>query len=199
MASTYINLPTSDSTTSGGATEATLLNVLAAVNNTNSELMIIDGHLVPVTLAAGLPNNPAPTNALQIGGIDGAGNLRTLSVDTYGVLDVNIVNTENFVVFYNEITNTAINIESTILSYTVSGSKSVLKGLTASGQNIGEIMVYLNGSVIDKQYLYYTSFNLNFDFKSLEMAMGDLLEITGINRGEDLCNFNAKIEVLEFV
>lgn len=98
---------------------------------------------------------------------------------------------------YNEITNVAIGMETTILSYTVLGSSALLEGISASGQNIGEIRVYKNAAVIDKQYLYYTGFNLSFIFKNIGLANGDVISVSGINNGEDICNFNAKIQIIE--
>lgn len=153
MASTYINLPSATSISSGSATEATQLNVLAAILNTNAELAIIDGHIVAISGNASL--------------------------------------------YYDEATSVAVGIETTILSYTVLGTSSSLKKISVSGQNIGEVNIYKNGSVMDKQYLYYTGFNLKFGYDNILFATGDVIDIKVINNGQDACNFNASLQVLE--
>ena len=106
---------------------------------------------------------------------------------------------------YNEITNIAPSVETTIVSYTVnSAADCYLQIIASSGQNIGEIRVYRNGSVIDKKYLYYTGFNMDFDYRNADPAFpglllstGDVIYVKGVNNSTSNCSFNAKIQVVE--
>lgn len=135
---------------------------------------------------------------------DGAGNPIT---STGGALDVNVSGGAATIVnTYNEINSVPVAVETTIVSYLVNNTISFLQSVSASGSNIGEIRVYVNATVIDKRYLYYTSFNVYFDYKTfLTSAPGNLIAngstiyVKGVNNGQsvDTCSFNATIQVAE--
>lgn len=135
---------------------------------------------------------------------DSAGNPLT---STGGALDVNVSGGSAYGIgyVYNEVTNISPGIETTIATYTVLGpNPSYLQIIGSAGQNIGEIRVYKNASVIDKFYLYYTAFNAEFDYRTnvggvpgIELLTGDVILVTGLNNSTSTCNFNAKIQVLE--
>lgn len=101
------------------------------------------------------------------------------------------------VLLYNEITSVVASLESDILVYTVSAASSLLVSASVSGGNIGLVVIYKNSDVIDKQYLHYTQFNLAFDFSNTPLANGDVITITGLNQGNGLCDFNARLQVIE--
>lgn len=143
------------------------------------------------------------SSASTVGIKDSAGNALT---STDGALNVNVSGTAASltpVFVFNEVLAVAVGIETLVASYTASVS-AYLQYIASSGQNIGEIRVYLNGSVVDKSYLYYTQFNLAFDFRTtipaapgLSMAPGDVVAVKALNMGQDASNFNAKLQILE--
>lgn len=127
---------------------------------------------------------------------------------TGGALNVNVVNSSAAYTpayAYNEITNVAVGIETTITTYTVTSvNGAYLQLIGSSGQNIGEIRIYKNNIIIDKNYLYYTGFNVNFDYRAsvsgtpgVSLDTGDIIYVKGLNNSVGTCNFNAKIQVLE--
>lgn len=108
---------------------------------------------------------------------------------------------------YNEVTAVAAGVETVIATYTAPTATGVyLLGIQASGSNIGEVRVYVNAAAVDKQYLYYTSFNVTFGYETgvsgapgLLLNAGDVVYVKGLNSGQGAtsCNFNAKIQILE--
>lgn len=136
---------------------------------------------------------------------DAAGNPLTstggaLNVNIEGAVAATVVNT------YAEVTAVPVNVETTIVSYLVNNANTYLQSVAASGSNIGDIKVYVNSTAIDKRYLYYTGFNVFFDYKTfLASAPGQLIAngatiyVKGTNTGQSLdnCNFNATIQVAE--
>lgn len=143
------------------------------------------------------------SSASTVGIKDSAGNALT---STDGALNVSVSGTAASLIpvfVFSEVLAVAVGIETLVASYTASVS-AYLQYIASSGQNIGEIRVYLNGSVVDKSYLYYTQFNLAFDFRTtipaapgLSMAPGDVVAVKALNMGQDASNFNAKLQILE--
>lgn len=129
--------------------------------------------------------------------ISQGGNTATVNGD--GSLNVRLSGTESgpTTLVYNEVSSVPLATETTIVSYTVTGTAAQLLAISASGQNIGEIRIYKNADVIDKQYLTWTAFNLDFNFRNIDFATGDVVSVKGINDGQDLCSFNAKIQIIE--
>lgn len=135
---------------------------------------------------------------------DGSGNPIT---STGGALNVNISGGAATIVnTYNEVTSVPPSVETTVVSYLVNTTNVFLQSIAASGSNIGEIRVYVNATVIDKRYLYYTGFNVFFDYKTFLtsapgslIANGDTIYVKAVNNGQsmDTCSFNATIQVAE--
>lgn len=110
---------------------------------------------------------------------------------------VNVIRPGIAAIVYDEATNVPVGVETTIVIYTLLGTSGLLSNIGASGQNIGEIRIYINGSIIDKQYLYYTDYNLNFAFEGISLNTGDVVAVKVLNSGQETCNFNANIQVTE--
>lgn len=135
----------------------------------------------------------------------------TLSIDSTGAAKatgtftiagpVGVAGTE--VLVYNEVTAIASEVETTLATYTAPGTAYLLLA-SGSGQNIGQLVIYKNGSPIDKNYLSYTQFNAMFDYRTdnsnapgLPLAQGDVIAVKYTNSSQSSCNGNAKIQVLE--
>lgn len=129
--------------------------------------------------------------------VNSDGQLHT-QAEISGPVTVNITPLGTTVLVYNE-SVVPIGVETTVTTYTVLGATAALSNIGASGENIGEIRVYKNGVIIDKQYLYYTSFNLTFAFPAIPLISGDIIAVKALNNGQDICNFNAKIQLTEVV
>jgi hypothetical protein len=146
----------------------------------------------PLTIAGAIPIE------------DSAGNPLT---STGGALNVNISGGSNYtsISTYNEITNLAMGIETTIVSYTVpSGSSYYLQFIEASGQNLAEYHIYKNSSIIAKKYSSYTEFNVNFDYKTgisstpgIFLTTGDVVYVKVLNVNNSTADFNARIQIME--
>lgn len=122
----------------------------------------------------------------------------TLGVNSDGSINVvSSASTGTQTLVYAEAPSVVVGLETTILSYTVPGTAADLLQIAVAGQTIGEIRVYKNAAVIDKQYLYYTQPNIVFNYNNLGLNNGDVLLITCINNGQDVANFNANLQVLE--
>jgi hypothetical protein len=108
-------------------------------------------------------------------------------------------------VVYSEITSVSVGIETLITTYTAPiGKHSYLINILTSGQNIGFVNIYNNGFIIDKQYFYYTGFNLVFDYKTgissypgVLIAPGTILKATVTNNGSSSASYNARFMILE--
>lgn len=106
---------------------------------------------------------------------------------------------------YNEVTNVTPGIETTISTYTaISGKDCFLQSVEYSGTNIATFRVYINGTVVDKQYTYFTYYNGLFQYLTgnstspgISLNTGDVVLITGIQNRSSTCDFNANIQILE--
>lgn len=124
-----------------------------------------------------------------------------------GPINVDIENNFTLVSIFNEITNVPAGIETTIASFqATSANKTYLQIVKCSSQNIGEVKVYKNSDVMDKNYLYYTTFNIDFDYRTtipslpgIPLIQNDTIYVKGLNNSTSTCNFNAKIQVLEAI
>lgn len=129
-----------------------------------------------------------------------------------GLLEQIVVNTgggsptaHNLVYNYNEVTNVAPGVETTITSYTApSGKSSYLLFGSVSGTNMSEYRMYTTSTIFDKKYTSLTQFNSTFDYKSGDsMIPGYLVPATTtvyvkvIHDRSSNGNFNASLEVLE--
>lgn len=102
---------------------------------------------------------------------------------------------------FSESLNVPSSVETTIVNFVAaSGVNTYLTKLVASGQNIAEYAVKVNGVVIDKKRTYYTGgFNVDFDFgmNGLQLSSGDLVSITVKHSSSGVGNFNGRIQVDE--
>lgn len=135
------------------------------------------------------------TNGNPITSTDGA-----LNVTVSGSVGVSYT----LIPTYNEITNVASGIESTIVTYTVPLTNSFfLTKILTSGTDVAEFRLYLNSTIIDKRYTSFTEYNTKFEFDvasqatGLKLNAGDVLVVTAIQNRADTCNFNGNILIIE--
>lgn len=109
------------------------------------------------------------------------------------------------VYIYNEVTNVVPAVETTIATYTASGT-AYLQQVKVSGTNMAEYRIYKNGSVIDKVYSSLTEFNDSVNYftgndtaPGIKLMASDLIEIKGIQNRPSTCSFNAVIQILEVI
>lgn len=106
---------------------------------------------------------------------------------------------------YNEVTNVNPGIETTISTYiAISTAECYLQAISCSGTNVAEYRVYINSTVVDKKYTYFTEFNLNFGYftgntttPGIKLITGDIVSIRAIQNRGSTCNFNALLQILE--
>jgi hypothetical protein len=84
-------------TSVGGSLNANVTNFPSAfgrtwVLNSGTDSVTITGSITATNSANGNTGSPVPAQATQVGGKDGSGNLRALSVDTSGDLNTNVLN-----------------------------------------------------------------------------------------------------------
>ena len=118
---------------------------------------------------------------------------------TNGAINVNVTSgtSGNKVLVYNELTLVPIGIETTIATYIVAAETATFTSATLSSENIGIATVYINSQPVDKQYITYTAYNLQFSFKDIVISSGDILEVKATNMGQTACSINAKIQIIE--
>lgn len=125
-------------------------------------------------------------------------------------LDVNVLNpggvsSGTLVNSYNEITTVAAASETTITSYTVPAlTTAYLQIVEASGTNIADYKVKLNGSTIARKYTNFGSeLSVNFNFTNssglsgVVLAAGDIITVTVIHNRGATGNFNSNILAVE--
>lgn len=137
---------------------------------------------------------------------DSAGNPLT---SVGGALNVNItsapVTNVNVIESYNEVTNVASGIETTVTSYTNNGATtSYLQRIEGSGTNVSEYRLYKNATVINKKYSSYTEFNVAFEYTvgnslalGLKVDPGETIYLKAIQNRPSTASFNGNILVLE--
>lgn len=95
---------------------------------------------------------------------------------------------------FSEITSVATNTETEIDSYTVPfGQSFFLRLIDVSGTNMAKYTIELNASKIAVKRTYFTHFNTDFDFKSLELVSGDVLKIKVIHDRSETGDFESRI------
>lgn len=103
---------------------------------------------------------------------------------TGGSLNVNVTSSESSgtaVVTYNEITGLAINSSSTVLTYTVPpGNTLSLNRIDCSCDSIGIFIVTMNSTTTDKKRIYYTDFNLSFEY-NIYITEGTVITVSATN------------------
>lgn len=99
----------------------------------------------------------------------------------------------------------AIGTETTIVSYTAPmGKIAYLLGVSVSGQNSGQWIVYNNSDVYDQQQTSVAQMNSLFNFSTGSQIVpgqiigtGNVISVTVNQPGYGPANFNARIQVLE--
>lgn len=116
--------------------------------------------------------------------------------------DSNVIST------FSAITNVSPAVSTIVTTYTTPTDANFyyLQLISASGQNVSQYQVCINGSPIDQKLTYYTYFNVDFDYRSNSMASpgiflnsGDIVTLVILQSGTSTANFNARIQVLEMV
>jgi len=137
-------------------------------------------------------NNPLP---VAFEGTVSIGSVEIKGSPSGDLLNVNI---------YNEITNVASGVKTTIVSYTVPfGKTGILERITTSGDNVGRYDVYLNGSSVDTQRTYFGgNFNALFEFitgtgDGFVLSAGDIITVTILHTRPFVGMFESRIQVLE--
>jgi len=148
------------------------------------------------------------TDSIKIG--DGTGDY--LKVNPDGSIDVNATlnpspgSIYNVISNFNEVTNIATGIETSVVSYSVPfGKTSYLQYIQVAGTNIAEYKIYKNGTLIDKSYtMFGMSLDTNFDYRNeddntpgLLLNSTDNVIIKVINPRPYTGNFNARIQILQ--
>jgi len=158
-------------------------------------------------------NNPLPVafeGTVSIGSVEikGSPSGDLLNVNADGSINVNVVETpvtgHTVKNIYNEITNVASGVKTTIVSYTVPfGKTGILERITTSGDNVGRYDVYLNGSSVDTQRTYFGgNFNALFEFitgtgDGFVLSAGDIITVTILHTRPFVGMFESRIQVLE--
>lgn len=103
--------------------------------------------------------------------------------------------------FYNEIISVPNNVEANILTYTVPTGKSALLSLIeASGTNIAEYTVYVNGNPISKRRTMFGSdlnCTLTFTNEGFILTSNDVVTIKVMHLRPYLGTFNTNIQLKE--
>lgn len=125
--------------------------------------------------------------------------VETIVSNDYGnplPVDITDRGTTKFV--YNEIVlNTASMLD--IISLTVAPGKGIdLKNASCSGENRCVFKVEINGQGLDLKRIYYTNYNLDFNFKNLSIAEGDNIKIIVENKTNTPGTFNSNLIYSEY-
>lgn len=104
-------------------------------------------------------------------------------------------------ILYTEITSVPNNTESTILTYTIPSGKSASMSLIeASGTNIAEYIVYVNGNPISKgRTMFGNSLNcrLSFTNDGFQLTSNDVVVVKVLHLRPYLGTFNANLQLKE--
>lgn len=80
---------------------------------------------------------------------------------------------------YDEALSVGAASETTVTTYTVPvGKKFKFDLVEASGDNISKFKVKIDSTIEAKKRSWWTSFNVDFDMKGLELAAGQVIELT---------------------
>jgi hypothetical protein len=159
-----------------------------------------------VNRSIGPIGDTAPTFITLAGATDPSGNAESLSVDAAGRLLVTTAGTAGVTtssLFYDEV-NIPVGPETNVMSYTAPiGQTTYLLSISASGQNIGQFNIYLNGLLSDKQYLSYGTYHVNFNYETgsvqfpgILIPVGNVVLVTAINAGQGSAFYNARMLIL---
>ena len=109
-------------------------------------------------------------------------------------LIVDVVDSGEFLIDYNEINSVAGLSTVNVLTYTVPVGKVLfLKKVLFFGQNIGVYSVDIDSNIVAKLETYYTKYNDGFDFKDMPINSGSILKLIVSNKTNSIADFNATI------
>lgn len=95
---------------------------------------------------------------------------------------------------YNEISAVASGVETTVLTVTATVQKRIQK-IEASGDNVAEIRIKLNGITVSKKRIWHCDFNATFNFEQFvngfKLVPTDVLTVTALHTRPDLGSFEA--------
>lgn len=116
-----------------------------------------------------------------------------------GALNVNVVSqgaAGTGISLYNEITGIAIGASSVILTYTVPpGQQFSLDQVLVSSDSLSTIEIEIDGSTNTKGRISYMEYNLSFDYKTLEIASGIVINLIATNNSlQGVASFNATLQ-----
>lgn len=157
--------------------------------------------------SVGTVNTTAPTSGTEIAGVDSSGDLRAVSVDSSGVLNVNVVSQnpslpQQTLSTYNEVSSVASGSTITVLTYTVPvGFTLYLNKVLVSSDSIAQMDLQFNSATNARKRLSYTLFNETFDYSlngdigGYELVAGTVVTVVGTNLNTDnAANFNATLQ-----
>jgi hypothetical protein len=104
---------------------------------------------------------------------------------------------------FNEVLAVASGVTTVLITYTVpAGKTAVLEKAFASGDNIGQYNVFVNGVRIDSMKTYFGgALNVNFDFSSgysgYALATGDVVVVKVLHTRPTPGDFTARIQISE--
>lgn len=96
---------------------------------------------------------------------------------------------------YNEVSSVPKNVLTDCIVY-IASSKTYLKRIDVSSNNISECFLLLNNEVIAKKRFTYMNFNLSFSYEEifgLTLNMGDTFKVKCISDKSELSEFNTSI------
>lgn len=127
---------------------------------------------------------------------DGANNL-SINPDGSINVKVNAISSENLKTNYNEITDIASGVSSSIINFTPGVNIKIL-GINVSGTNIATYEVLKNLSIVDKKYTYFgNSLSTEFNLNGLLINSGQNIKINVVHNRPSNGNFNATIKYIE--
>lgn len=117
---------------------------------------------------------------------------------TGGALNVNVSSSApgTGINVYNEVTGVPINVSAIVLSYTVPvGNTLNLSQIEFSSDSICTAFVTIDSVVNDKKRVYYSVFNLSFDYYNIYISSGSVVTIQATNNTQmGSASFNATLK-----
>lgn len=96
---------------------------------------------------------------------------------------------------FNSITSVVTNLESTIVTYTVSNTQSLdLDRVEFSGQNIALYLVYIDGTLVaSRRTMFGADLSGEFIFSGLVVSGNSTINVNAIHSRSSVANFEARI------
>lgn len=168
----------------------------------------VTGSFTGDNASVGPTGAPIPGSATLVGGEDPNGNLEPIHLDSNGAILVNTSGSfavQDLKVLFVETSALAIGIETPINTYTAPvGKISYLLTILNSGENRAQFSIYRNAVLFDRQYTNVTQLTAPFDYKTgsgsvpgMVIPVGETIEVTVINSGTSIANYNSRFMILE--